>query len=1130
MKTKNLHLFRAFFTLSLLLHILSSPSFAQEAPPKTLGGCICQGENVEICLGEEVVIGCEAPIQPCESYCYKWTPAEDAISNGTSEDLVAEAQLLVSPEETTTYILTISDEAGEIVAEESYTVTVLGVRASIFPSSPLICPTIGNIVELTAFPNEGDFSYEWASTPAGPTAFPTTATIQVDVPAVYTVSVTDNETGCISVEDYKLIDDSDPGSSQAIKNFFKDRGFLEVEIEITDEIFGIRDDTGVTRDPEYLHVRDLANRLVLFVQTDVNIPEYLDDFLTDDGLVGLDKHGYITSNDNFCTENALGTSSVIEEIDQQYQSREYAYWIHLWENPDDGGDCLFIQCITPTHENPMPESSAIADNILAFQGTVQNRTEIYGYASKDQQLFDILINDLMDFCDGDLFDGLEMLYNDPDGSNGVTDPDTEFCTGLVSEQDRYCINVAGWPITVPDKSLLLYEYATVGTSSQPYLTQGRNYYFDSRSLIGFMGIDGIPWRSYGNPRTGQHIGFKHRDNKKGEPFIFPAISNYECDTNPRTYFGSKGQVDGCTHYYLNEYHYRSSVQDGGTQVSEIPAGARMGPPVQDLEESGDFCDGLPETIPPLSSTTSQSCIPHITQSQIDLALEDAQLNPYGHRGFVFKMQMHLASDPPGVTFWRIIYARHDAILPEAANHFTYYVWDCAQGGWTLMPDDWVIQEEQVEFIFALLGAVGEGFVSLYNVVTSSPHGAYDYAGMIPVIGTPADLANTGWYLIEGEFGEAAWSAIGLIPILGDAVQWVRVGTKVHLRVGTKIYRVAFYGAKNLDKSLPLKRVMDRATELFPDASDEVINELFKKYTRFLIESPIGNRTAKLLEDHPELLRTFKAAEDEGLSLSQKEALFGDLLENSNNAIDLRAAFIENADLVKAWDGLFNTGLSADVTWLTRASKWIEEGAEIVNDTGTSVLIRKNGEQLGKIVEGELLPTKYVAGGTRIDDAGSGYDFYKLLNGEIGFRARFVVETEDEFGFVFVNLENGTQVGRGSRNNDNLLELEIDVKPDGVKIAKGENVFNSIFDNVALTGPIEGVKAEWGLFLPDNLDTFNHLILTQVNIGNMTLEQAALQTFTGRMSESRGFASVVSDDIIGTPNSDGTYDFVTIIFR
>ena len=206
MKTKNLHLFRAFFTLSLLLHILSSPSFAQEAPPKTLGGCICQGENVEICLGEEVVIGCEAPIQPCESYCYKWTPAEDAISNGTSEDLVAEAQLLVSPEETTTYILTISDEAGEIVAEESYTVTVLGVRASIFPSSPLICPTIGNIVELTAFPNEGDFSYEWASTPAGPTAFPTTATIQVDVPAVYTVSVTDNETGCISVEEYKLID------------------------------------------------------------------------------------------------------------------------------------------------------------------------------------------------------------------------------------------------------------------------------------------------------------------------------------------------------------------------------------------------------------------------------------------------------------------------------------------------------------------------------------------------------------------------------------------------------------------------------------------------------------------------------------------------------------------------------------------------------------------------------------------------------------------------------------------------------------------------------------------------------------------------------------------------------------
>ena len=40
--------------------------------------------------------------------------------------------------------------------------------------------------------------------------------------------------------------------------------------------------------------------------------------------------------------------------------------------------------------------------------------------------------------------------------------------------------------------------------------------------------------------------------------------------------------------------------------------------------------------------------------------------------------------------------------------------------------------------------------------------------MFPVIGTPANVLNTGLYLYEGDYGNAAMSAISLVPIPGGA--------------------------------------------------------------------------------------------------------------------------------------------------------------------------------------------------------------------------------------------------------------------------------------------------------------------------------------------------------------------------
>lgn len=57
------------------------------------------------------------------------------------------------------------------------------------------------------------------------------------------------------------------------------------------------------------------------------------------------------------------------------------------------------------------------------------------------------------------------------------------------------------------------------------------------------------------------------------------------------------------------------------------------------------------------------------------------------------------------------------------------------------------------------------------------HTALDVAGMVPVIGEAADLANAGWYLAEGDKVNAALSAAGAIPFAGNAATAAKWGRK-----------------------------------------------------------------------------------------------------------------------------------------------------------------------------------------------------------------------------------------------------------------------------------------------------------------------------------------------------------------
>ncbi len=62
-------------------------------------------------------------------------------------------------------------------------------------------------------------------------------------------------------------------------------------------------------------------------------------------------------------------------------------------------------------------------------------------------------------------------------------------------------------------------------------------------------------------------------------------------------------------------------------------------------------------------------------------------------------------------------------------------------------------------------------------VSDIGHTVLDGAGMVPVVGEVADLANAGWYAMEGNWTDAALSAGSMIPIAGNAVTAAKWGKR-----------------------------------------------------------------------------------------------------------------------------------------------------------------------------------------------------------------------------------------------------------------------------------------------------------------------------------------------------------------
>ena len=82
--------------------------------------------------------------------------------------------------------------------------------------------------------------------------------------------------------------------------------------------------------------------------------------------------------------------------------------------------------------------------------------------------------------------------------------------------------------------------------------------------------------------------------------------------------------------------------------------------------------------------------------------------------------------------------------------------------------------------------------------TKSVHNALMAAGFTPGLGNIADAADALLYALEGEFGEAMWSAGAFIPFVGQFVT-AKKATKIVKRTPKKISKYA--GENDIVKSL-----------------------------------------------------------------------------------------------------------------------------------------------------------------------------------------------------------------------------------------------------------------------------------------------------------------------------------------
>ncbi|MEZ5038882.1 MAG: Ig-like domain-containing protein [Saprospiraceae bacterium] len=1059
--------------------------------------CPYAGEDRTICQGETTQIGCEPDPENPSPYCFKWEPEIGFVDEfGPMQESPT-----VKPAETTTYTLYVTDGNGSLIAEEEVVVTVEGEMSKV---EIIMCE--GAPVQLTALvEGEGNFIYNWNTGS-------TETSIQAAFSGTYSVTVS-NESNCEAVATIEVPDVLDPTQNATqIKEYFKNKGFFVLPIAIIGDddppvLIGSPNPNARSLSGE---VEDHANKIIQLKDETFNIASLIDEFLQDEFYADFtDKKAYITKNENFC-ELVEGNASarLVDEIEHNFMTQEFGYWIHLWENPGEGGDCLLIACKTPTVEGLSPANPSKVTYLSSLLAIVEGETNnTYGYASKDRQLLAVTFDNLADFYEADLTaDFLDQ------GQSTVPDPNDPLSGGPCGVEvttELICLNSAGLPITVPEGYTPFW--------SAPADLRGN---FDPKALVAFSG-GGNYYVSYfkTSKLTGKtfNTGFKNQ-KAPHDKYPFPDLNN-ECRA---VYFGTVSSFtaigqESCVNINATPAAYKTTILYDGNVY-------RTGEHQPDFDakkdQGGSNCE-----ISDATSYVYNSCIPHITKAAFDKAKHTAVFNPFGNNsklkgGILFRYEKkELIDGVETVTGEKWIFGHFRGLDPGS---FTYFIWECENGRWREYTPEDEKEVEDMPFLAALFGAV---LVTLdpekwkdVEIGSDTWHTALDAVGFLPVVGSVADFVNGVYYIAEGNYGEGLLTLVGAIPLAGDAYQLIKLGlgdaSKYALKVNIGGVETVL-DAKSLGRYRCLTSIGFNSTNLsinaaisslfyFPPDCDGVnsfknnfdpsgllakaakegatnLDELATKGLIDWLNIAIKEDAfiGKAFEKYPDLIKVWKQADFSAFPDEKKKELLswlGKLDPAKADELAVVNKFLERPELVRAWGGLFNTGLRKDIPWLTRASKWLDEGAEFAADG--SGKLTKNGEDILQIKNDKILPDKYdfdpstgkpKTGGTEVGDAANGYQVYK--HGD-DISVRRVPETsgysQSEVDFL-TELPDGHALHRhGPDVTDDALikRATTGIAPDGAPntLPVGQGAIASKFSSEqAVKDAIENVKPNTSAF-------------------------------------------------------------------
>jgi len=108
------------------------------------------------------------------------------------------------------------------------------------------------------------------------------------------------------------------------------------------------------------------------------------------------------------------------------------------------------------------------------------------------------------------------------------------------------------------------------------------------------------------------------------------------------------------------------------------------------------------------------------------------------------------------------------------------------------------------------------------------HTALDVVGLVPGVGTVANLANAGWYAASGDYADAALSAVAAIPFGGDAADAAKLakdGVKL-AKDGAKAAKGVADAAKDGAKAVKGAKGVADAAKGVGDAAKDGVKAVF----------------------------------------------------------------------------------------------------------------------------------------------------------------------------------------------------------------------------------------------------------------------------------------------------------------